>query len=182
MSWIREAYANLQNKFPGVESASELTDYLERYYDDRIDEAEEMTGYNPYVESPNVLYEDMGGRPAPLNPNQFPTWEEVDAIRHYYGPQLVSEELGGGPLGTLASIIYPAIHEGEGLVAGHGASQIIPDFKNNLIAAYDEAMGKDKYPARGLLFRLKDQMPQGEFELFAKHALDRTVVPPKYKE
>ena len=182
MSWLQEAYSKLQNKFPGVEASSELTNSLEKYYDERLDEAEEMIGYNPYVESPNVVYDDMGGRPAPLNPNQFPTWEEIDAIRHYYGPQLVSEELGGGPLGALASVIYPAIHETEGLFAGDGAAQIIPDTKNNLISAYDEVMGKDKYPAKGLLGRLKGQMPPGEFEVFAKHALSRTTVPPKYQE
>ena len=182
MNWIQEAYEKIANKVPGVQSASDLTDELEGYYDTRLLEAEEMTGYNPYVESPNVVYDDMGGRPAPLNPDQYPTWEELDAIRHYYGPQVVSEDLGGGPLGALASIIYPAIHEVEGLAAGHGAAQIIPDIKNNIIAAYDEMMGKDKLPAKGLLNRLKKEMPPQEFEMFAKHALKRTVVPPKYLE
>ena len=181
-NWLQKAYSNLQDKVPGVRESKDLQKELFDYYGDRLVEAEKMTGYNPYVETPNRSYDDMGGRPAPLNPAQFPTLEELDAIRHYYGPQVVSEKIGGGVPGIATSLAVPAGHELEGFVTGDGWSQIWPDIKNNLVASYDEATGKDKYPAGGLLGRLKKDMPPGEFEQFAKHALSRTTIPPKYQE
>ena len=156
---------------------------LFEYHDDSLDEAAQMVGYDFELGFPKN-YSSIGGRPAPLNPSQFPTLEEVDAIRHYYAPQILMEE-GDGDLPSVAkSIIYPAVHEIEGLFAGDGWAQIKPDLYNNAISVLDEMAGEDKMPAIAFRNRLSNMggggMPKGEFGVFAEHALDRAMIPPSF--
>ena len=160
-------------------------DDLFKYYVDALDEAAEMAGYDNKMGLP-VNYTSIGGRPAPLNPDQFPNIEELDAIRHYYGPQILAEENKGGAKSVAKSIVYPAIHEIGGLFSGDGISQIGPDVYNNAISVLDELSGKDKMPATGFKNRLKNignqPIPKSEFGVFAKHALGRAMVPPSFKK
>ena len=181
-NWIKEAWSKAQDIVPGVREAKDLQSELWDYYDERLEEGVEMSGAVGDEGKPIHSWKDMGGRPAPLNPLMYPTEEELDAIRHYYGPQMTSEASGGGPLGAVTSFIAPLGHEIEGVAAGDGIQQIGPDLYNNMVAWYDEVAGKDIMPATGLLNRLKRGMPPGEFARFSEHALSRTMVPPQNYE
>ena len=59
MNWIAKAYKRLQDDsiglVPGVKAAKEVQEELIGYYDDRLTEAEEMTGYNPYIQGVQLL-------------------------------------------------------------------------------------------------------------------------------
>ena len=154
---------------------------LINYYEDSLEEAADMVGSGEDFPTGPESYDSIGGRPAPLNPAQYPTWEEMDAIRHYYAPQILAEEGS-----TMKSIVYPALHEVQGVLSGDGWAQIKPDIYNNAIAVLDEIAGKDKMPATAFRDRLENygggwDMPKGEFGVFAKHALSRTIIPPKAK-
>ena len=158
-------------------------DDLHDYHDDALDEASQMVGYDLELGFPKN-YSSIGGRPAPLNPNQFPTLEEIDAIRHYYAPQILAEEDGGGILPGIKSVVYPGLNEMGNVLSAESWSQIKPDLYNNAIAVLDEMTGADKMPATAFKNRLKNKdgniIPRGEFGVFAEHALDRSIVPPSF--
>ena len=189
MNWLKKAYDNTMGRIGGMDEVSDLQNNLSDYYMTSLEEAASMSGHDANVFAlDDANYDDIGGRPSPLNPNQFPTREEIDAIRHYYGPQVMAE--AGGALGDIKSVIGPAYHEVEGLAKGEGWAQIGPDLYNNMVSTKDRMFGDDTMPAMGLLNRLKafedesdtgsrNRMPPGEFERYAEHALDRTMIPPK---
>ena len=119
----------------------EFQDNLHEYHADALDEAAQMTGYDFEIGFPEN-YSSIGGRPAPLDPSQFPTLEEIDAIRHYYAPQILAEEekpwyYGGGILPGIKSVLYPGLNEVSNFLAADSWSQIAPDLYNNAIAVLD---------------------------------------------
>ncbi len=186
MNWLKQAYNNAMGSVDGMKDSQGLQKALIEYHDTSLQEAAEMAGHNTSVHAPVNHYNDIGGRPAPLNPNQFPTWEEMDAIRHYYGPQVMAEHGEGGGWSKMKGVLGPLWHELEGVASGDGWGQIGPDLYNNIISMKDELSGDDTYSATGLLNRLQSfpfgTMPKGEFEQFAKHALSRTIVPPVHEK
>ena len=189
---LKTAYDNILGNISGMEEVSNLRDALKDYHHDSLSEAKDMAGVKPFTPGHKYYgfdawhYDDIGGRPAPLDPNQYPNWEEVDAIRHYYGPQVMAEADGGGLWQNIKSVAGPLWHELEGVVQGDPMEQIGVDLYNNAVANYDEFTGRDKFPATGLLNRLRafndGKMPKEEFAQFARHALGRTKVPSPYGE
>ena len=123
---------------------------------------------------------DLYNMPSPLNPNQYPTVEDIDAIRHFYGPKEAMEK-HGVTKGFLSSI-------------GHEASfanwaneditkQSLYDLYNNFAALTDHIGFGSKTPKGSTVSKWLNQpglIDPLDFELFAKDALGKTKVPPKY--
>tara|TARA_Y100000310_G_scaffold7847_1_gene8516 strand:- start:807 stop:1424 length:618 start_codon:yes stop_codon:yes gene_type:complete len=125
--------------------------------------------------------------PSPLNPLQYPNPEIVDAMRHYYGPMLVSDEFN--TLTGYGTAIYNELGEVE---TTNLREQTAYDLWNNLISLIDyykkpEGFGKEAaYKLINKDLTTGERMPglvdPQTFEELAKIALDRVAVPPVYED
>ena len=167
----------------GMESADKIQGGLDDYYDKMIQDYIRENPQDIPKQAVQVWDDLPGGRPAPLNPNQYPSREDLDALRHYYGPQALAEKAG-----ALPGILAPLWHELGGYFSA--ATRMNPetfeqtniDMQNNFKAIYDEYF-KDDVPSA---VQFGEELDMGtispkRFEEFSSSALSRVKIPPKMK-
>ena len=125
---------------------------------------------------------DFYDMPSPLNPNQYPTIEDIDAIRHFYGPKEAMEKHGVAT-GFLSSLGHEASLANWSNLAN--AEQSLYDIYNNLAALQDYFSSESDSWKGSTVSKFLNQpglIDPLDFEMISKAALKKAKVPPKYKK
>lgn len=133
------------------------------------------------TEGPGVPLDfDFYNIPSPLNPSQYPTLEEIDAIRHFYGPKEAMEKHGvlKGFLSSVGHEMSLANWANEDI-----REQTLYDLYNNFASLMDHFGVGSKTSKGSTVAKWLNQpglIDPLDFEMFAEDALEKTKVPPKY--